>query len=124
MGNRVNVAIRENYTAKPVYLYSHWDGEIMPAVVQAALKKRKRWNDGQYLARIIFCEMLKNSNDEDTGYGISSSIYDNNNPIILIDVDSQTVSLVKGNKIKLTQYKGISFEDFIAIDSPNYTNMV
>lgn len=55
-----------------VYLYTHWGGSELPETVATALERGKeRWDDPPYLARIIFCEMVRGSNEGLTGFGIS-----------------------------------------------------
>lgn len=90
MGDRASVYIREDAT-RGVFLYTHWGGTELPQTVQAALKRgRERWNDAPYLARIVFCEMVKGVEMDLTGYGISSYIDDNQvgRPIIVLDPDT------------------------------------
>lgn len=87
MGERSNIVIQSSYgteTAR-VYLYSHWDGE---GIIKSALQGMKsgRVNDSQYLARVIFQDML-GADKSETGYGISARIHDNNYPVLVIDPD-------------------------------------
>lgn len=88
MGDRSNIAIQSTYdqgTAR-VYLYSHWSGE---SIIKSALQGMKsgRVNDSQYLARVIFQDMLGDDKGE-TGYGISARIHDNSYPVLVIDPDA------------------------------------
>ena len=73
-------------------MYTHWGGYDLPIILQDALKRQKRWSDTSYLTRIIFCKMVKNHIEEETGYGISTILTDNNNPIIEVNIENQTVS--------------------------------
>ena len=58
MGDRGNIIVKDGNSE--VYLYTHWTGSDLPDVLRSALKRGKsRWNDGPYLARIIFCEIVK-----------------------------------------------------------------
>lgn len=72
MGNRANVHIKETDGDNGVYLYTHWDGYKLPQTLQSALQKKWRWDDCPYLTRIIFDEMTKGKNGNETGFGISS----------------------------------------------------
>ncbi|MFA6836965.1 MAG: hypothetical protein WCR04_11260 [Fibrobacteraceae bacterium] len=83
-----------------IYLYSHWDSvQELEKVVKNALRRGvNRWNDRQYLNRIIFSEMIKNDILEETGYGLSTEIWDGEE-VITIDVEKQTVN-------------GISFKEY------------
>lgn len=110
MGDTANVLVRERNSQ--VYLYTHWNGSELPKIVQRALKRKQCWDDGQYLARIIFCEMIKGYEDGETGYGISSVVGDGNNRIVSVYVDDQTIQLNNGNIL--------SFEDFIEMEEPTW----
>lgn len=98
MGDRANIQVKEGDSS--VFLYTHWDGHKLPSILHRALSRRARWNDGPYLSRIIFSEMIRDNIDEDTGYGIWSSEMDNEHPVLVVDIDKQEVN-------------GISFDDFI-----------
>ena len=66
MGDRGNVKV------DGVYLYTHDMGTSLPFVVKRALRKQWRWDDSAYLARIIFCEMIKGREQDEFGFGIST----------------------------------------------------
>jgi hypothetical protein len=67
-----------------VWLYGHWMG---PSAIHHARHglKSGRVMDPSYLARIIFNSMTKGYEDDETGYGISTRITDNEYPVIVID---------------------------------------
>jgi hypothetical protein len=89
MGDRGNIIVKDGEST--VYLYTHWSGSSLPETVKAALKRgHDRWNDGQYLARILFCEMVRGDEMSSTGFGISSVIGDGGTDIT-VNVDDQTV---------------------------------
>ncbi len=90
MGDRANVYIKEDQE-HGVYLYTHWGGSELPEMTRTALNRHQRWDDSAYLARIIFCEMIKGREAEETGFGISTRMPDNEHPIIVVDVPAQTV---------------------------------
>jgi hypothetical protein len=91
MGDRGNIAVQESADHR-VYLYGHWSGYDMPEILRAALiRGNGRWNDPQYLARIIFAEMIKNDPGGTTGYGISARVHDNEYPIIVVDCEKQEI---------------------------------
>lgn len=90
MGNRSNIRI-DNYDVPPVYLYSHWGGESVIESAVAGLKSA-RVGDPAYLARIVFQHMLRDeSPGEETGYGISADIQDNEHPILRILSDGSVM---------------------------------
>lgn len=92
MGDRANIVVKSDYGS--VCLYSHWGGSELPEVLRSALKRGKdRLGDEQYLARIIFCEMVQGDVLGNTGFGITAVPYDGDDRIILVDVRDQTVSI-------------------------------
>lgn len=93
MGDRGNIVVSDGQNP-PVFLYSHWTGSDLPKILQQALKRGKgRWGDAPYLTRIIFSEMIKDDVLAETGYGISTSITDNENNILLVDDDKRVVKV-------------------------------
>jgi len=93
MGDRANIAIVQDHGPGRVYLYGHWSGYDMPNIVQKALAKHWRWEDDAYLARVVFDVLTEGSHGQETGFGISTSICDNEHPIIVLDPKTQTVWL-------------------------------
>ena len=98
MGDRGNIVIRQrkNTNADDIWFYSHNGGEGLPLVLQQAIQRQVRWNDETYLARIIFCAMICESDDlkGEIGYGISCRITDNEHSILVVDVPSQCVHII------------------------------
>lgn len=71
MGDRGNISFHESPDTPPIYMYSHWGGSGLHEVVANALARGvSRWGDSSYLARIIFCELIKDDVDGTTGYGL------------------------------------------------------
>ena len=107
MGDRgnVNVVSGEN---DDVWLYTHGNGSELEQIVREALKRGKsRWDDAQYLARIIFCEMVKDDVLGLTGYGITSREWDGGKTV-KVDVDKQTITYFYGNSKQYSK----SFTEF------------
>jgi len=90
MGDRGNIVIRDT-DKKEVFLYSHWGGTGLPQLAQEVLRKNQRWNDPAYLARLLFCRMVKGQEDNELGYGISTSRCDYEHWDIVVNVGKQTV---------------------------------
>jgi len=92
MGDRGNVYVHAG-DFPGVYLYSHWGGSGLAETTRRALARgRDRWDDDQYLARIIFCEMVKNDLEGTTGYGISA--YQGDGDLICsVDCETKTVTV-------------------------------
>lgn len=105
MGDRGNIAVLQdsgNGQIDQVWFYGHWAGTAMPAVLKEALKAGKgRWDDDPYLARIIFCRMLAPERlYDDTGFGISCRLQDNEHPILVVDCRTKRVFTIKEEQLK------------------------
>ena len=98
MGNRSNIlTISDSDPKTGIFMYSHWSGMSLLGRLQKALifaKEEDRLDDASYLNRIIFCKVLAGDYEGSTGYGLSTSLQDNEHPIILVDVATKTISLV------------------------------
>lgn len=113
MGDRANVLIKQRKANEYIYLYTHWDGCKLPATVVRALARKERWNDGPYLARIIFCEMIKGREADETGFGISTQLVDNRHALIGIDPDTEEISLLDEEN-RSVLFGPVSFEKLIS----------
>lgn len=93
MGDRGNIIIEKSTgNPHPIYFYTHWSGSGIKETLQSALKRgQRRWTDGAYLARIIFCELVKGHEMDETGFGISTGQCDNERNFLCVDVDDQKV---------------------------------
>lgn len=113
MGDRGQVKILMGGDTAPVFLYAHWGGEDLWRDVQTALKLKERWEDEEYLARIIFQGMLA-GDDGTTGYGISTTMHgDIEHPIPEIDCDKQIIKvLTRDGKETGLQY---TMEEFVKL---------
>lgn len=88
MGDRGQIKIIDT----GVYLYSHWCGYQLFDIVKRVIQRGKRLDDPEYLARIIFCEMVKDDIDGETGYGIGNSKHgDLDNPLVEVDIKNMKV---------------------------------
>lgn len=111
MGDRGNIKVYqndENNTA--VYLYTHWRGSEIYGILKKALAKKWRWDDPAYLTRIIFDVMTEGDHGEETGFGISTSVCDNEHTIIGVNCEKQQVSFEdEAGNVK----SFLSFEAFV-----------
>lgn len=87
-----------------VYLYQHHDSYDIAKTVVAAVTSnagKSRANDPEYLARIIFCEMVKNDVAGETGFGIGTSQHGDIEYLVTVNCDDQTITEmnVYGEKI-------------------------
>ena len=94
MGERQNGEVKQ-YTGSSIFLYSHWGGggPLARQLAEALDSKvgRGRWPDESYLARIIFCRMVKDDPMGETGYGIAATPPDENYPHLVVDCAAGTV---------------------------------
>lgn len=91
-------------------MYTHWGGSYIPLQLQEALKKRWRWDDPAYLARIIYDTLVDDEFKQETGYGISPYICDNEHPIVYVDMSKQMVT-INGNIWTFQEYIDASEDD-------------
>ena len=92
MGSRAQVKII-NHDDPALYLYTHWQADALPELVKTALARKERWDDPEYLARIIFDEMTKGRQGEETGYGISTVQNGDILFLVVVDIGKQTVHI-------------------------------
>lgn len=77
-----------------VYLYTHNDGKQLVKEVYETLALRKRWDDPDYLARMMFCRMVPvESWAEETGYGIGTQLYADVELLVTLDTTNQVVTI-------------------------------
>lgn len=87
MGDRAQVHIHNGNKDRIVVLYTHWSGTELPETVKTSLIRGKnRWDDSAYLARMVFCDMVRDDPDGESGYGIAA------HPLA-VDGESQVISL-------------------------------
>ena len=121
MGDRANIVIDDG--GSRVFLYTHGAGFDLPAVLQAALARRLRWSDPQYLARIIFQQMLRGDMGE-TGFGISAVIHDNSYPLLIVDCAKQAVRIEAERRGKIHgSGKEFSFEDYVILKEVDWNTL-
>ena len=88
MGARAQVKIADTGT----FLYTHWgSGEIVDDV-RKALSRRQRWGDPEYLARIIFDQMVGSQQGTETGFGIGTSQHGDIDILVEVNCDKKTVT--------------------------------
>jgi hypothetical protein len=123
MGDRANIAIRDSFVKDPgpheaVFLYSHWGGSELPQTLHAALSKRWRWNDESYLARIVLDTMTGRGHGQETGYGISIRMPDNEYDVLYLLGERiyrvPEAHYTEHGFTKLDDLPSISFADYIA----------
>lgn len=113
MGDRGQVKIISDFEGQaPVYLYTHWGGTDLIDTVKKALRKKTRWNDSCYLARIIFDAMTEGDQGSETGAGICTAQHgDIEHPIVVVDCKNQEIRLE--DEDTHTVINKYTFEEFI-----------
>ena len=127
MGDRGNIVIRDSEPDDDVVFYTHWSGADVAAVVCRALAKKWRWDDANYLARIVFCELVKGHENEETGYGISRHLAgDNEHSVVVVDVGKQEVFFSESDEDNLLPINARcwSFEDYVMIGEDRATEFL
>lgn len=94
-----------------VYLYQHMDGYNLPIEIANALLLKERWDDEEYLTRIVFDTMTDQSNAQTTGYGIGTEEHGDIEYLVVLDVAHQTVEVKYSHNETWTG----SFSDFIQL---------
>jgi len=122
MGDRSNIVIENTYGEVPsrVYLYAHWSGE---SIIESAVHglNSGRATDSEYLARVVFENMVKDDLGSETGFGIAARLGDNEHPILVIS-DTQADGTVVyfedqreyGETFEVATKK-IPYKDFLTI---------
>jgi len=104
MGDRAVIVIEKDNSGlfpHEIYFYTHWRGSEIKEILQDALKRGKeRWDDGSYLARIIFCSLIGDKKDTTTGFGISTAIVDSEYRLLCVNMEEGVVR-IRNSKISL-----------------------
>lgn len=128
MGDRGNIAVIQSSNNGQVWLYSHWGGYELPERLQAGLKAGQgRHNDESYLTKILFGHAVPADNwTEETGYGISTCMQDNEHAILVCDIPNQRVFTIPENLLDKSHQvpKGFepdarcvwTFEEYMALE--------
>lgn len=117
MGDRGQIKIKDS----GVYLYAHWRGEELPRILQESLAKKWRWDDDEYLARIIFDAMIGKEQGEEASFGIGTSKHcDIEHPLLVVDCKNQKVEVCPIHRdwdIKDPEVpsKTFTFEEYVAL---------
>lgn len=113
MGDRGVIGVRNDHDPeKVVYIYTHWGGTGLAHDLQAALAKRWRWDQRDYLTRIIYDTMASGEHGTETGFGIGTDYSLPEYPQLIIGT---------GENIEIWTYNqdrkigDISFENFLAL---------
>ena len=89
MGDRGQVLIEDT----GVYLYTHWGASDLLKDVKRALSKKWRWDDPEYLGRIIFDEMIDDQQKTELSFGIGTEEHGDIWRLIKINCKDQIVEI-------------------------------
>ena len=108
------IEIKNEYNEHPVYLYQHSGSETLVYTVYKVLSLRKRWDDPDYLTRMLFCAMVPPEKwDGETGFGIGTGLYHEVELLITLDIPTQQIKIQKSDE--LFNYEEMTFNDFINV---------
>lgn len=97
-----------------IYLYSHNTANDLVSVVSDVLSRNVRWDDPDYLSRMLFCRMIpKNKWDDELGFGIGTQLYRDVNMLISLDTVHQTIKISSAFESYIVNSITMSFDDFI-----------
>ena len=113
MGTRGTIEIWNHAAApkseeRPVVLYTHWGANDMFTQLTNVLRRKERWKDPAFLSRMIFCEMIKES-EEGTAI-LTDNVVDTEMEIV-VDCDRQEVILKKMDQENIEYTFDDLFED-------------
>lgn len=75
-----------------VFLYTHDLAHDILHVVYGVLSKKIKWDDPDYLSRMLFCKMVPAEFwNSDKGFGIGTQMYHDIKLLVTIDVVSQKI---------------------------------
>jgi len=107
MGARINFVFKAYETeASHVTLYSHWGETSWRRDLAVALAKAApRWTDASYGVRIVVSQLIGDSWNSETGYGLFTSRdgEDLGDTTVVVDFTKQTVSDT-GNEHSFTAF--------------------
>lgn len=106
MGDRGQIKIGK------VYLYTHWGACELIQNLKDALAKRWRWDDHEYLTRIIYDEMVGDMFGTETGYGIGTEKHGDIWRFIEVTEDNRVIVEDYG----VREFEG-TFEEFLKWES-------
>lgn len=95
-----------------VYLYTHNDAKSLLTIVHNTLSLKVRWDDPDYLSRMLFCEMIPEQFwSSNSGYGIGTQLYADVELLVSLDTVNQKITLSSGSH-EFSNFS-MSFEEFI-----------
>ena len=95
-----------------LYLYTSHNKEDLVKQVHETLSLHKRWDDPDYLARMIFCRMVPlESWKEEKGYGIGTQLYADIELLITLNTKDKVITIQVTSDLRKSY--SLSFSDFV-----------
>ena len=104
MSTRAQVKIISKEDKYKIYLYQHYDGYDLINTVKKAISLNLRWNDPEYLTRIIFSHMIANDVYGEYGYGIGLYEHGDITYLVVVDIDKQIIMHQEVNRTYNADY--------------------
>jgi len=111
--NSGQIEIKSPYGS--VFLYTHDLGYNILHVIHNVLSKKVRWDDSDYLAKMLFCELVPSEFwESNKGFGIGTQMYIDIKLLVTVDIVLKKIIITnfeKDNVISRSLY--YDFETFI-----------
>jgi hypothetical protein len=123
MGTRGQICVRGNHG--DVYLYRHFDAKNLLNDVYVGLSYGQRWDDSEYLARMIFEQMISGNTDKVYGFGISVTKHSDIDLLLIVDCNTHNVIIEKKPleiRIPFDEYIKTQVSDMIVFPSQESTS--
>lgn len=103
-----------------VFLYTHDLAHTLLHVVHETLSKKVKWDDADYLSRMLFCKMIPPEFwNSDKGFGIGTQMYADVQLLITIDTVNSKITITNFDKSTVASRSlHYSFDSFME----NFTN--
>ena len=116
--NSAQIEIKNEFGS--VYLYTHDLAHDLMHIINDVLSKRERWDDADYLSRMLFCRMVPCEQwNKTTGFGIGTQMYADIRFLVVLDTVKKRLTINNWNESG-TICRGVhyDFENFVE----NFTN--
>lgn len=121
MGDRANFGFRQS-NGETIMLYGHWAGfEMLKELAKAVEAARPRWIDESYATRIAISQLIGDSWNSETGWGLTvNTILDNEHKVPIIDWSTQTFSLHEEGPWEDVKIRGIQDEPMFTMSLDDF----
>lgn len=114
MSTRAQVQLLCPHNKTSIFLYQHYDGDRLYNTVKKSIARSKpRWDDEEYLARIIFSDMIKDNLTDLDDYGISTAKHGDIEYLVVVNTLIHDV----------TEYRIVDEDDCIITRSERFNDI-